>query len=45
MSQPQWTIPELIDLEFFLDQDEGEDLDRLAARDREIYTGVWETVE
>ena len=38
MSQPQWTIPELIDLEFFLDQDEGEDLDRLAARDREIYT-------
>jgi hypothetical protein len=34
----QWTIADLIDLEFFLNQDEGEDLDQLAARDRKIYS-------
>lgn len=38
MSEQQWRIPDLIDLEFFLGQDEGEDLDILAARDREMYT-------
>ncbi len=34
----KWTIADLIDLEFFLNQDEGEDLDKLAARDRKIYS-------
>lgn len=38
MSEQQWRIPDLIDLEYFLGQDEGEDLDILAARDREMYT-------
>jgi len=38
MIEQRWHIPDLIDLEFFLDQDDGEDLDSLAARDREIYT-------
>ncbi len=38
MSKQRWRIPDLIDLEFFLEQAEGEDLDILAARDREIYT-------
>lgn len=33
-----WNIADLIDLEFLLNHDEGEDLDRLAARDRQIYT-------
>lgn len=32
-----WNIADLIDLEFFLNQDDGEDLDSLAARDRQIY--------
>ncbi|MBW2328041.1 MAG: DUF2868 domain-containing protein [Deltaproteobacteria bacterium] len=38
MSEQQWHIADLIDLEFFLGQDDGEDLDILAARDREMYT-------
>ncbi|WPD21436.1 MAG: DUF2868 domain-containing protein [Candidatus Electrothrix scaldis] len=38
MKNTQWTIADLIDLEFFLNQDDGEDLDDLAARDRQIYT-------
>jgi hypothetical protein len=38
MKMKRWHIADLIDLEFFLDQDDGEDLDQLAARDREIYT-------
>ncbi|MCI5223170.1 MAG: hypothetical protein D3924_10965, partial [Candidatus Electrothrix sp. AR4] len=38
MKKQQWSIADLIDLEFFLNQDEGEDLDRLAARDRKLYT-------
>ncbi|MCI5165660.1 MAG: DUF2868 domain-containing protein [Candidatus Electrothrix sp. GM3_4] len=33
-----WNIADLIDLEFFLNQDNGEDLDSIAARDRKIYT-------
>ncbi|RWX45865.1 hypothetical protein H206_00736 [Candidatus Electrothrix aarhusensis] len=33
-----WNIEDLIDLEFFLNQDNGEDLDSIAARDRKIYT-------
>ncbi len=38
MGKPQWTIADLVDLEFFLARDEGEDLDVLADRDREIYS-------
>ena len=38
MNKQQWHITDLIDLEFFLGQDEGEDLDVLAARDREIHS-------
>lgn len=38
MSEQQWRITDLIDLEFFLGQDDGEDLDILASRDREMYT-------
>ena len=38
MKNKRWRIADLIDLEFFLDQDDREDLDQLAARDREIYT-------
>ena len=45
MSRKSWRIPDLIDLEFFFSQDEGEDLDTLALRDREIYTGLPETVK
>ena len=37
MSEQQWHIPDLIDLEYFLGQDDGEVLDILAARDREMY--------
>ncbi len=44
MKKKQWNVTDLIDLEFFLNQDEGEDLDSLAARDREIYTGLPATV-
>ncbi len=33
-----WNIEDLIDLEFFLNQDNSEDLDYLATRDRKIYT-------
>uniref|UniRef100_UPI0040566422 DUF2868 domain-containing protein n=1 Tax=Candidatus Electrothrix sp. TaxID=2170559 RepID=UPI0040566422 len=36
----KWTITDLIDLEFFLSQDEGEDLEKLAARDRKIYSDL-----
>ncbi|MCI5126309.1 MAG: DUF2868 domain-containing protein, partial [Candidatus Electrothrix sp. AR5] len=35
-----WNIADLIDLEFFLNQDNGEDLDSLSARDRQIYTNL-----
>ncbi|MGB5686701.1 MAG: hypothetical protein WBM35_12865, partial [Candidatus Electrothrix sp.] len=35
-----WNIADLIDLEFFLSQDDGEDLDNLSARDRQIYTDL-----
>jgi ABC-type transport system involved in multi-copper enzyme maturation permease subunit len=38
MKKKLWSIADLIDLEFFLNQDDGEDLDGLAARDRRIYT-------
>ncbi|CAK8714508.1 DUF2868 domain-containing protein [Candidatus Electrothrix laxa] len=38
MKKKLWNIADLIDLEFFLNQDNGEDLDSLAARDRKIYT-------
>jgi hypothetical protein len=38
MSEQRWRIPDLIDLEYFLGQDEGEDLDILAVRDRGMYT-------
>ncbi|MCP4600890.1 MAG: hypothetical protein GY847_10220, partial [Proteobacteria bacterium] len=41
----QWTIADLIDLEFFLNQDEGEDLDRLATRDRKIYSELPSTIQ
>jgi hypothetical protein len=40
MDKKQWQIADLIDLELFLNQDEGEDLDTLAVRDREIYTSL-----
>ncbi|MCW5209861.1 hypothetical protein VU10_06750, partial [Desulfobulbus sp. US1] len=35
-----WNIADLIDLEFFFNQDDGEDLDSLSARDRQIYTDL-----
>lgn len=34
----KWNIADLIDLEFFLNQDSDEDLDSLTARDRKIYS-------
>jgi hypothetical protein len=37
MPPPRWNTAELLDLEFLLQQDEGEDIDWLAARDREIF--------
>jgi hypothetical protein len=40
MTGKQWNTAELLDLEFFLAGDEGEDIDRLAARDREIWLGL-----
>lgn len=40
MTGKQWSTAELLDLEFFLAGDEGEDIDRLAARDREIWLGL-----
>ncbi len=40
MINQQWTIPDLIDLEFFLAQDDGQDIDLLAARDRQIYSQI-----
>ncbi|XOF32173.1 MAG: DUF2868 domain-containing protein [Candidatus Electrothrix sp. YB6] len=40
MKKKQWNLTDLIDLEFFLQQDEGEEIDTLAARDREIYTNL-----
>ena len=40
MSGKHWNIPDLIDLEFFLDQDEGDDLDELAARDRKLFVAL-----
>jgi len=43
MIKPRWCIPDLIDLEFFLDQDEGVELENLAARDREVYTRLTAT--
>ena len=36
MSNRRWTLSELLDIDFFLRLDEGEDLDRLTARDRKI---------
>jgi hypothetical protein len=36
MSAQRWNTAELLDLEFFLHQDEGEDMERLATRDRAI---------
>lgn len=40
MSGKQWSAADLLDLECFLHQDEGEDMARLAARDRKIYAGL-----
>ncbi|MGX9727300.1 MAG: DUF2868 domain-containing protein [Candidatus Electronema sp. VV] len=40
MPQPRWTTADLLDLEFLLQQDEGEDMARLAARDREIFAAL-----
>jgi hypothetical protein len=40
MSEKQWNTEELLDLEFFLAADDGEDIDRLAARDREIWLNL-----
>ncbi len=40
MTEQRWQIADLIDLEFFFNQDDGEDLDVLAARDREIYISL-----
>ncbi len=40
-----WNIADLIDLEFFLNQDDGEDLDSLSARDRQIYTDLPSTTQ
>jgi hypothetical protein len=37
MDTQRWHIPDLIDLEYLVEQDEGEDLDVLAARDRELF--------
>ncbi len=45
MNIPRWHISDLIDLEFFFSQDEGEDLDTLAVRDREIFTDLPEPVK
>ena len=44
MIRQRWRIPDLIDLELFFSQDEGEDLDSLAARDREIFSSLPEAV-
>ena len=41
MINHQWTIPDLIDLEFFLDKDDGQDIDVLTARDRQIYAQIF----
>jgi hypothetical protein len=43
MPQLRWQAADLLDLEFFLHQDEGEDMARLAARDRNIYAALPET--
>jgi hypothetical protein len=40
MTSTRWNIADLLDLEFFLHQDEGKDIDRLAARDRAFYTAL-----
>lgn len=40
MAGKRWHIADLIDLEFFLGLDEGEDIDTLAVRDREIFTDL-----
>lgn len=45
MSEKQWNTAELLDLEFFLAADEGEDIDQLAARDREIWLKLPATVK
>jgi hypothetical protein len=45
MKRKPWRISDLIDLEFFFSRDEGEDIDVLAARDREIYTGLPESIK
>jgi len=37
MNEQRWHIADLIALEFFLDQDDGEDLEQLTLRDRKIY--------
>lgn len=38
MKKKLWSIADLVDLEFFFRQDDGRELDSLAARDRKIYT-------
>ncbi|WP_417915233.1 DUF2868 domain-containing protein [Candidatus Electronema sp. JM] len=40
MPQPRWNTADLLDLEFLVQQDEGEDMARLAARDREIFAAL-----
>jgi hypothetical protein len=40
MPQSRWNTADLLDLEFLLQQDEGEDMARLAARDREIFAAL-----
>ncbi len=45
MNTTRWRISDLIDLEFFFSLDEGEDIDTLAVRDREIFTDLPESVK
>ncbi len=40
MPQSRWNTAALLDLEFFMQQDEGEDINRLSARDREIFSAL-----
>ncbi len=40
MDRQRWRIADLIDLEFFMDRDEGEDLEHLTSRDREIFASL-----
>ncbi len=45
MTGKLWNTAELLDLEFFLATDEGEDIDCLATRDREIWLNLSTTVK